>query len=81
MSDLNQVIRTLPRIKKHLFDPDNMRSVSLCEQVDVTVAWTVESTYDRLFQVCPQRHARENAGCGSAAGEFLGIGFWKQETA
>lgn len=29
MSDLNQVIRTLPRIKKHLLNPDNMRWVHI----------------------------------------------------
>lgn len=29
MSDLSQVIRTLPRIKKHLLNPDNMRWVHL----------------------------------------------------
>lgn len=49
MSDLTQVIRTLPRIKKHLFNPDNMRSVSLCKQIYVTVAWIFKSTCDRLF--------------------------------
>lgn len=29
MSNLTQVIRTLPRIKKHLFNPEHMRSVWL----------------------------------------------------
>lgn len=29
MSDLGQVVRTLPRIKKHLLNPDNMRWVHI----------------------------------------------------
>lgn len=47
MSDLKQVIRTLPRIKKHLFNPENMRSVWLCEQVPAIVAWILAP--HRLF--------------------------------
>lgn len=44
-SNLTQVIRTLPRIKKHLFNPEHMRSVSLRKHMYVSVEWL----YDGLL--------------------------------
>lgn len=57
MSDLTQVIRTLPRIKKHLFNPENMRWAQSCEGL---CAACVSHSRARLFQVCPQRRSGEN---------------------
>lgn len=45
MSDLNPVIRTLLRIRKHLFNPENMRSDQIREQIWVAVACVFHSTH------------------------------------
>lgn len=59
MSDLTQVIRTLPRIKRHLFNPENMRWAQICAGPRLRVA-RLFTGRARLFQVCRQCHAREN---------------------
>lgn len=67
MSDLSHVIRTLPRIKKHLLNPDNMRWVHITVHLLIScfIIWPEYSilyskylTYFSLFKFkCPYRCA------------------------
>lgn len=78
MSDLSQVIRTLPRIKKHLLNPDNMRwahftSVFLLESVYFAATFSFLSLQIKSvcsLQVCGEHDSAENVRHSRTAGEF-----------
>lgn len=66
MSDLTQVIRTLPRIRRHLFNPENMRSAPSRERVCVSVACVFGSTCSLVSFRCAVNAAPEEM-CDAAA--------------
>lgn len=63
MQDLNHVIRTLPRLKKHLFNPSNMRSdPKTFLQINVSLLPTVYMSDFKCVRpkVCDKCNATEN---------------------
>lgn len=61
MAELSPVVRTLPRIKRHLFNPENMRWAPFCPPARaVSVARVCYSTSVGLLQVRRQRHPAED---------------------
>ena len=85
MSDLTQVIRTLPRIKKHLLNPDSMRWVPVISAVGgFSSSWfpllTEGNQTVSPLQMCSQHNATESVWHGSTAGELHPERRYKQET-
>lgn len=74
MSDLSQAIRALPRIKKHLLNPDNMRwahfyiPLSCWSRFILLLSLQIKTVCS--LQVFSERDSAENVRRSRTAGEF-----------